>query len=299
MKKKLLSIALIASLVLGTTGCGGKSFDVMSTAEISFSGYSGQAVCTLEGEYDWVDDVMDWYGDTITDKERKAAERELKTTVTYEVEPSKNLSNGDVVTITANIDKSAAEGYAFQLIGEEITVTVEGLAAYVESISDIPEDMLNKMKAQADDIIKSNCEGWDNENSLASSEYLGSYCLSVKEGFSANPNNRICLVYKNTANMTGLLESAFANGDDSTYSGAEEYYTYVYFENVIILPDGTPSVDLSAARVCPYECNSDYGYYTWLGTRNYTFNGYKDLDSMFSDCVTKNIEKYNYENTVS
>ena len=373
----LLGCALMSS-------CGKETFNVTETMELSFSGYNGYGVCTLENQYEWTEDVIDWYGDSITEREALSAQRELYEVVEYKINESEGLSNGDTVTVTVKISKTA-DDYAFALEGKEMTFTVEGLeeikevdpfenvsvvfegkapngtarinnnsedftvsyeldksmglsngdtvtitaapaygmkeeqyaqqygkklsvtektftvdglSSYPKTIEEISSDVMDKMKKQAEDTITASCSKWQEGNSLAKLEPIGNYYLSVKDGFSANPNNCLYFIFKVTANMTGLYEEAYANGDDSIHTGTEEYFTYVAFNEILNLPDGTTSVDLSRAEMTGNRIDSNYGYYSFFGTSAYTFNGYKDLDSMFNDCITKNIEKYDYINTV-
>lgn len=123
---KIIVVCLVgATMCLAFTGCK-KSFNITKTMEVTFEGCDGYGECVLENEYDWVNDVTGWYGKSINEKQRKEMERELRKTVTYEISPSEGLSNGDEVTITANVD-SAAEGYAFNLKSKEIKVVVKDL----------------------------------------------------------------------------------------------------------------------------------------------------------------------------
>lgn len=379
MKKRIISMAMAATMfMVNMTGCGSKTFDVTSTAEISFKGYNGYGTCTLENEYEWINSVLDWYGDSINEMQQAKSEIELMDTVSYEIDKPENLSNGDTVTINVKIG-SAADDYAFKLTGESITATVEGLkeveefdpfenisvvyegfapegtakikaesednaifyevnkstglsngdkitvtasskynmnqyaqlfgkvfssaekeftveglASYASSIDEIPEDAKNKMLSQASDSIKADCASWKEGNSLKSSEFIGYYFLKNKEGFEEEPYNELYCVYKNTANMKGLLR----NGDGKTeVTGEEVYYTFYRYSDIVIMPDGTCSVDLSSGKITDNRIESDYGYWNWFAVF-YTFDGYKDLDSMFNDCITKKSDKYDYETTV-
>lgn len=214
--------------------------------------------------------------------------------VTYKASTEKNMKNGDIVTISAELNSS----YSTQCMLTESSkeYTVEGLSAYVTSISEIPEEMKEKMLAQANDSITASCAGWAEGNTLKSLEFAGFYLLTGKEGFHANPYNRLYCVYKSTANVTGYKRG----GDGKTEENADEtYYTYYRFNDIMLLPDGVCSVDLSGGEMTSNRIESDYGYYDfWGGGTFYTFKGYKDLDSMFNECVTSQIEKYNYESTV-
>ena len=67
----------------------------------------------------------------------------------------------------------------------------------------------------------------------------------------------------------------------------------------MILPDGTGSVNLSNGNLSYNSAKSKYGKLSWGDVSAYSFHGYNELDTMFNDCVTSNIDKYNYETTVS
>lgn len=214
--------------------------------------------------------------------------------VKYTASTEKNMKNGDIVTVTAELNGS----YSTQCMLNEASkeYTVEGLSAYVTSISEISDEMKEKMLAQANDSITASCAGWAEGNTLKSLEFAGFYLLTGKEGFGAKPYNRLYCVYKSTANVTGYKRG----GDGKNEENADEtYYTYYRFNDIMLLPDGVCSVDLSGGEMTSNKIESDYGYYDfWGGGTFYTFKGYKDLDSMFNECVTLQIEKYNYESTV-
>ena len=384
MKKVLkatFAVAAIGCVCMAVSGCGKEKFNVTQYIEPEYTGYNGYGTVTFEGTYDWIDDIMDWYGDSITAEQRWSSERELKDVVEFEFEPTEGLSNGDTVTVTAKVGKKA-EDYAFVLDGTEATFTVEGLeeieeydpfadiqvvfegkapngtakmnnnsddytisyemdksdglsngdtvtvkaapaygmkedeyaqqygkklsiteksftveglASYAKCIDEIPEEMYAKMQKQAEDKIKSHTSGWDGGNSLGKLEFIGNYMLTVKDGFNANPNNVIYYVFKMHANINGYSENDEAK---EKKLNEEIYYTYVKFSDIIMLPDGTCSVDISAGEMANNSVRTTHGYYSWGYFERYSVKGYTDLDSMFNDCVTKNIDKYDYENTV-
>ncbi len=101
--------------------CGKKTIDVSETVKAEFEGYDGYGVCTIENEYDWIDNALELYGDKFDD-----LSYDLMDSVTYKMSKQENLSNDDTVTVTPVIG-SEAEDYAFNLTGEPVTFTVEGL----------------------------------------------------------------------------------------------------------------------------------------------------------------------------
>lgn len=370
----------------GLTGCGKETVDVTADADISVSGYDGHGTATIS-KGDWLMDTEKTYGQGMSLMELASLEEALGDAVEYNISPSENLSNGDEVVLTIDVDNSALENYDFKLAGgekkitvsgldevetfdpfenvtvnfsgmspngeasinksgssagidlsytldkssglkngDEVTVsvsayddtdieeyceskgkaisatektfTVEGLASYAQTIADIPDDMKSKMLAQAEDAIKAKCI-WDKEGTtgvLKSLEYLGDYYLTGKEGFDASPYNKIYCVYKGTVEFNALKR----HGDGKTMeTGTASFYTYYYYDNIIIMPDNTCSLDLSDGSLASYSYETDYGYDDFWGATFYTLHGKENLDSVFSDCVTPQIEKYNYENTVT
>lgn len=219
--------------------------------------------------------------------------------IEYTLDMSENLSNGDVVTVTAAPEYSMTEDelaqqYGIVLTQTEQSYTVEGLSAYVTSLDQIPEDMLTKLLSQAEDSIRADCAGWAEGNSLGQLDFLGYYFLTPKEGFLEQPYNEIYCIYQVTANMTGIT----ADDLEHQSTGTETYYTYYHFTDILLLADGTTSVDLSAGNMPDNRIDSTFGYDAFWGAEAYTFDGYVDLDTMFHDCVSTKIANYNYESIV-
>lgn len=222
--------------------------------------------------------------------------------ISFSADKSAGLSNGDKVTVTAEprsgmSDYASEHGKVFSKTENEYTV--DGLASYAAKLDDIPDETKDKMKSQANDSILASVATWAEGNSLKSSEFLGYFFLAPKEGFSTSKNNILYCVYKNTATVTGVKEGA--DSKTPVEKGEETYYTYCRFDDIMILPDGTCSVNLSGVQMperYSYSVKSKYGKYSWGSVNFYTYTGYADLDSMFNDCVTKNIAEYTYEKTV-
>ena len=384
--KTILVGLTVVCMCAGLTGCGKETVDVSADADILVSGYDGHGTATIS-KGDWLMDTEKTYGQGMSLIEPATLEEALGDAVEYSISPSENLSNGDEVILTIDVDNSALENYDFKLAGgekkitvsgldevetfdpfenvtvnfsgispnssasinksgssagidlsytldkssglkngDEVTVsvssyddtdieeyceskgkaisatektfTVEGLASYAQTIADIPDDMKSKMLAQAEDAIKAKCI-WSEEGTtgiLKSLEYLGDYYLTGKEGFDASPYNKIYCVYKGTVEFNALKR----HGDGKTMeTGTASFYTYYYYDNIIIMPDNTCSLDLSDGHLASYSYETDYGYAGFLGAIFYTLHGKENLDSVFSDCVTPQIANYNYESTVT
>lgn len=232
----------------------------------------------------------------------------------YTADVESGVFNGDVVTVSAEF-KTPQEGKT--LAEEKREYTAEGLAAYAMCLDDIPESTLEKLRSQAEDLITANVCGnhmtkiesvglEDYSFEQESSEFMGYYFLAGKENFDVNPYNKICCVYKMKYSVTAYeydkaLEGTRRNADEHT-TGYQEFYTLCELDNVILLSDGTCSIDLSSMKITDNkvavsdEFANYYGYK--LNGFSYGWKGYSDLDSMFNKCVTERVDKYNYESTV-
>ena len=215
--------------------------------------------------------------------------------VSCEADKASGLKNGDIVTIavtTRNLDEYALQlGY---IIAEtEREYIVGGLPYYAASVADIPEETQQKMQKQAEDALIADCSGWETYT-LKDIEFVGYYFVSAKDGFTVSPANGIYCVFKLTSNAVGLKRG----GDGvTTETGTEAFYSYYHYENIMIEEDGSCILDLSSGKMPSHRIESDYGYWAFWGAEFYWYTGYSDLDSMFNDCVTSKMEKYDYENT--
>lgn len=209
--------------------------------------------------------------------------------VTYTPDVQSGMKNGDVITITAE------SKYSNILLKEtEKEYTVDGLSAYAMSLDEIPSETKDKMQQQATDAITASCASWREGSSLNQLDFVGFYFLSNKEGFAQKPYNQLYCVFKASTTVTGLKKG----GDGETQeTGDEIYYTNYSYSDIMLLSDGICSVDISAGQISSNTIESDYGYRDLITTA-YVYKGYTDLDSMFNDCIAKNVGNYNYETTV-
>lgn len=250
-----------------------EEFDPFENLNVSFKGISPNGSASVEGSIDAVPSLY------------------------FKADKTSGLKNGDVIKVTLDSYEDDIESYCIQY-GKvpsvlEKEITVEGLSAYVSAIDEIPEDMQEKMKGQAMDSFTANAAKWADGNSLESAEFLGYYFLTPKEGFYASSNNEIYCVYKITANVKGVTE----DNTEEEQTAQEVYYTYYRYSDIMLLDDGTCSVDLSNGSMTNNTVESKYGSVNfWFS--NYYFYGYSNLDSMFNECVTKKIADCNYESTV-
>ena len=207
--------------------------------------------------------------------------------LTYSLDKDEGLSNGDKVTVTVSAPYSDEDltdymrSYYHATFSDTTkTFTVSGLTKTVTAISEIDDESLTKMKHETEDLIKANVA--NNENAtLKSTEYLGMILLSPKNADSYYNDYLYYTVYKVVVSITREV-----SGKQTT--GTLTYYTYGKFENLVIV-DGKISSDLSAND--PYD--SVYYDNTWI-----SFDGYKSLDALNNDVVTKHLDSYKSESNV-
>lgn len=203
--------------------------------------------------------------------------------VKYSIDKDKGLDAGDTVTVTAEYDEGQMleKGY----VAEEGTkeFAVPDCDRYVTELSAVPADTMDKMKKQIEDKIQA-----DGGGSVKEMDFLGNYFLTLKDGVDSSSHNLLYVVYK-------VVEDDMENQGE-TFS----YYRYGQFENLILLKDGTCSVDLAMYKVPTGSAFSKNIYSGEIFFRgNYYYCGYEDLDTMFNNCVVSKIEYYEYESNVT
>lgn len=206
--------------------------------------------------------------------------------MSYKMDKNNNLNIGDVITVTADYNKEdlLEAGYIAESDTKEFVV--EGVAQYVSELSQIPSDILEKLKKQMEDATKSHvADKWAEEETLKEMEYLGSYLLTLKDGMQQN----------NDYNMLYLIYKIDVDNSEGSFS----YYSYCKYKNLIILEDGTCSVDISNYSLP--QGSSFFGNVSGeaFNKGKYYYIGYEKIDSLFNNCVTKNIEYYEYESDVT
>ncbi len=203
---------------------------------------------------------------------------------------NQNLSNGDTVVVTLGEDVDYyIDNYGILLTTTEKEYTVAGLGKYVSSLSEIPEDTLNKMKKEAEDAFYAHIANyWAQPEGLTGHTYVGCYFLSPKDGIDDYTlgYNTIYLVYKTTATLSFPEEDVYHDS---------EYYHCTSFNNIMLLEDGTCTLDYSdyEYQFDKYEVTVDVG-----NGQKYTYYGYKTIDTLFNKRVTSFIDTYNYESNI-
>ena len=380
MKRKLFRTATVGAILLmmagALTGCGKTEIDVMEGIEVEFSGVDGYGTAWINDTDAWEEAAFEAAGikeklDTDSEEVIEATQAAfvIEEAVRFEISPTENLSNGDVVTVTAALDNESVEDYKITFIGDKKTFTVEGLKEveeidlfdgvtvefegfapyvkatinsqnankdvyvsysidktdnltmgdivtvtaefdeesllqkgymaeesakefvvdecdrYVTVLEEIPEDMFGKMNKQFEDAFRAYvAKDWNSPETLNSIEFVGNYLLTAKEGTDVREKNICYVIYKISV---------------STEDEDFDYYSYCQFKDIIILKDGTCSVDLTNYTMPEGSALFGKAYGEAFVKGGLGYAGYEELDSLFSNCVTKNIEKYEYESNVT
>lgn len=213
----------------------------------------------------------------------------------FSVTPYENLSNGDTITVNINDYYNAdyfAETYGRVPSATEKEFVVDGLGTYVTSLSELSEEALGQFESQSDDIIRAEAaRNWDEHVRIDAMACLGSYLLTAKSQDVYGANNEIYMVYK--------IRAAEDYPEQGIYQGMTYYY-YISFNNLIVFPDNTCSVDLNNYSTCgkSFEHRTEYGD-GWFDYINVRYKGYENLDTLFNDCVISRIDSYTYEDNVA
>lgn len=187
--------------------------------------------------------------------------------VSFSVEPSSGLSNGDTVTVTARYNEQNAIDQMRVVSETTKTYTVSGLDAYVTTYDQIDQDTIDQMSQQAKDTISTNMlsnkysyidAAYDTSKSYPSgldveSIVLNEVTLQTTYFAASKPdtnnyyNNELIQVYKVSAT------------DNTSPDGVTFYYA-VGFHDIIKAGDGSVSVKLTDTVNCYGNVSTDAIY---------------------------------------
>lgn len=211
--------------------------------------------------------------------------------IKYNLSKDYNLKNGDKITVEVLFDEGVEQlcienGIKFSRLEKEFTV--EGLGEYFSLIKDIPEEQMDKMKKQTEEVFRADvAKNWVSQESLNSMTYIGSYLLNSKSDNWGNYNNSLYLIYK--IDVTNSFENL-------------TYYYYTRFDNLYVTSEGEYVIDIMNYQK-PYgyagkSLGSWYNYGATIISGDYWYLGYKTLDEVFNECVTSNLDEYTYDLSV-
>lgn len=192
--------------------------------------------------------------------------------VSFQLDKTENLSNGDTVTVTAVYDDYLTETYGCIPESDTKTYTVEGLDSYMTSFDGLPDGALDEVHTDSRDRVESliaNKEqicgafiDWstdtpdtyqvDTQNLKLYTSYL---LVSKGADFGAKYSNRYIAVYHTTGSMS--KKSWF--GD--SYNG--DMYIAVDYKDLKFDESGNLIVNLTDAEYT-YFTTADNAYNCWM-----------------------------------
>lgn len=192
--------------------------------------------------------------------------------VSFQLDKTENLSNGDTVTVTAVYDDYLTETYGCIPESDTKTYTVEGLDSYMTSFDGLPDGALDEVHTDSRDRVESliaNKEqicgafiDWstdtpdtyqvDTQNLKLYTSYL---LVSKGADFGAKYSNRYIAVYHTTGSMS--KKSWF--GD--SYNG--DMYIAVDYKDLKFDESGNLIVNLTDAEYT-YFTTADNAYNYWM-----------------------------------
>ena len=240
-----------------------KSFDAFKNLKVSVSGVSPNGKLEIQAGEQQIDNLR------------------------FVADKTEGLKNGDKVVITLSCDNGdnifeycAREG----LVPEKDTFTyvVKGLPYYVNKLEEIDDATIEKMRKEArEDFLAYVARDWADPKTMIKAEAAGEYFLALKDGSDSSDKNYVYVVFKVTVSDNKEIFN---------------YYYYTRFNNLMMMPDGSISVDLSNTKGPDRRLflSESEGF-----KRNDVFYlGFEKIDSLFSACVTQNIDNYSYESSV-
>lgn len=228
--------------------------------------------------------------------------------LTFTADRDRDLSNGDVVTLTVRgpsgkdlTEYCMEQGYQITRTTMEYTVSTE--ASYLQSIDQIPAELMAQMQKKAEEILVTKFEDSTPKNDstytytgvkqLLDYEYAGCYFLTLKNSAfldDSTAGNKIIMIYKLTATST---------------EGDFEYYYAVRFNNVMRSGDDTYTADLTNYGSTGKTFTNGYykrTYGSWLKFTDkcdQKYYGYTDLETFRTQELIELIGKYDYTTDVA
>ena len=211
----------------------------------------------------------------------------------FSADKTRGLRNGDVITLTLNLNESRirdlAESYGRVPSTTEKQYTVEGLGSYLESLSQVDDASLQAMQQQAADVFNAHVAsswGADTEH-LLNFTYIGDYLQTAKSDAIWGDQNRLYLVYK-------MQVQDIYSSDSGSYNGITTVYWYIYFSDLRVDGNGSLIFDVTKYQTPSDKVNVNpdtINYHWW-------YYGYSTLDELYRTQITAMLDAYNHEDNV-
>jgi len=227
------------------------------------------------------DDITISYDDIAPRAKATIDTNSFDKSLVYTLDKDSGLSNGDIITVTVSPKSETMEEYiqkyGKKLAETEKTYTVEGLSTYASALDDIPQDTIDKMDKTFQEAYAAKIADL---GTIEKMELLGNYVQTAKSS-DTSPYNRFYFVYKVTADFSA----------EDAEVGVQEYYWCAYYENIIIMPDGTISADYEDLHMGSHN-------FDMLTVDVWYVEGCKDLETLYRYNVTERSGEYDCISTV-
>lgn len=220
------------------------------------------------------------------------SESRITSDFVFRVENMSGLSNGDKVTVTADmyyvddIIEYCAEKYGMIPNSLEKTYVVAGIDRYVSSLDEISTDSLTLMQKEAEKIFGSvEIDRMGKGESFVGMDYIGNYLLSSREPGGYNKSNILYLVYKVTVNNR-------YEKDIDKYNKNNEYYWYISFSDLLVNSSGETIVDVAKNDTPSNRVEFDSGIGNLFAVTSWFYHGYESIDDLYKNNISDKQDKY-------
>lgn len=121
--KKFFSLILIILAAISLTACGKKTINLNDYLSVQFDGTNGSGKASVVGFSDFENAVLQELGDEANMMQLAV----LEAGVSYKLDKTENLTNGDEVTLQIRINSSLKEAFDLNIVGENKKFMVAGL----------------------------------------------------------------------------------------------------------------------------------------------------------------------------
>lgn len=235
-KNAIIIAGICGALVICLLGTGiynvvkKTPLNLMTACEVRFSGHDGAGY--VNGDYN--------YGCNPDYDQTNSNISTFMNTVSYSIDKSEDLSNGDTVTITANYSEETAKSLKLKITESTKTFKVKGLTKVYKTWADIPKKTREKIVEKAQNKVEKKAKNYsryfgDETVTVDSVEHLATYYsydkdygqgkvipvykVSITDQHGDKTDN-FTLYYYTTVNVDG----SFKASDSSAFSGYMDYF---------------------------------------------------------------------------
>ena len=223
--------------------------------------------------------------------------------LSYNIDKSSNLSNGDEVTITVDagwysddINEYCGSNYGMEPSKTQMTYKIQGLGSYVAQLDSVSESTMTQMKNQVEsDFNNYVSQNWSERATLDQMSYVGAYFLGKSDPESyTSYENMIKLVYQVDAT---IHYDADETDEEKEIKDKTSYFYCVTFYNLQNDSNGVTSVDLEDNSTVGNYFTKDVSYGDdFYDYDSYWFYGYETLDELKSSEVDYFTDSYTVQN---